>query len=62
MVKNSANAGDMHGFNAWSRKIPHAVEQLCPCATTTEACMPILFLKNCSRQLSSVMHSSDVKS
>ena len=22
-----------HGFNPWSRKIPHAVEQLSPCAT-----------------------------
>ena len=25
-----------HGFEPWSRKIPHAVEQLSPCATTTE--------------------------
>ena len=25
-----------HGFKPWSRKIPHAVEQLSPCATTTE--------------------------
>ena len=25
-----------HGFNPWSRKIPHAVEQLSPCATTAE--------------------------
>ena len=24
------------GFDPWSRKIPHAVEQLSPCATTTE--------------------------
>ena len=23
-------------FNPWSGKIPHAVEQLSPCATTTE--------------------------
>ena len=30
-----ANAGDT-GFDPWSRKIPHAVEQLRPCATTTE--------------------------
>ncbi|XP_073657573.1 serologically defined colon cancer antigen 8 isoform X3 [Tursiops truncatus] len=25
-----------HGFDPWSGKIPHAVEQLSPCATTTE--------------------------
>ena len=25
-----------HGFYPWSRKIPHASEQLSPCATTTE--------------------------
>ena len=25
-----------HRFNPWSRKIPHASEQLSPCATTTE--------------------------
>ena len=25
-----------HGFEPWSGKIPHAVEQLSPCATTTE--------------------------
>ena len=25
-----------HGFDSWSRKIPHAVEQLSPCTTTTE--------------------------
>ena len=24
-------------FDPWSRKIPHAVEQLSPCTTTTEA-------------------------
>ena len=35
MVKNPpANAG--HGFKPWSGKIPHAAEQLSPCATTTE--------------------------
>ena len=35
VVKNPpANAGD--GFNPWSGKIPHAAEQLSPCATTTE--------------------------
>ena len=26
-----------HGFDPWSRKIPHAVEQLSPCATTMES-------------------------
>ena len=36
VVKNpSANAGG-HGFVPWSRKIPHAAEQLNLCATTTE--------------------------
>ena len=28
------------GFNPWSGKIPHAVRQLSPCATTTEAPVP----------------------
>ena len=28
--------GRGHGFEPWSGKIPHAVEQLTPCATTTE--------------------------
>ena len=28
--------GRGHGFEPWSGKIPHAVEQLSPCATTTE--------------------------
>ena len=37
VVKNPpANAGDM-GSISWSGKIPHAAEQLSPCATTTEA-------------------------
>ena len=36
VVKNlPTNAGDM-GFDSWSMKIPHAAEQLSPCATTTE--------------------------
>ena len=35
MVNNPpANAGDR--FEPWSRKIPHAAEQLSPCTTTTE--------------------------
>ena len=29
-----------HGFEPWPGRIPHAVEQLSPCATTTEARMP----------------------
>ena len=29
-----------HRFDPWSRKIPHATEQLNPCATTTE---PVLW-------------------
>ena len=29
-----------HGFEPWSGKIPHAAEQLSPCATTTE---PVLY-------------------
>ena len=36
VVKNPpANAGDI-GSEPWSGKIPHAAEQLSPCATTTE--------------------------
>ena len=36
VVKNPpANAGG-HGFEPCSVKIPHATEQLSPCATTTE--------------------------
>ena len=35
VVKNPpANAGDV--FKPWSGKIPHATEQLSPCATSTE--------------------------
>ena len=38
VVKNPpTNAGDM---DSWSGKIPYAVEQLSPCATTTEARVP----------------------
>ena len=29
-----------HGFDPWSGKIPHAAEQLSPCATATEARVP----------------------
>ena len=36
VVKNPpANAGDT-GLIPWSRKIPHATQQLSPCTTTTE--------------------------
>ena len=37
MVKNPpANAGDVGSIPGWGTKIPHAVEQLSPWATTTE--------------------------
>ena len=43
------------GFEPWSRKIPHVVEQLNPCATTTEpACLePMLCNKrsHCNEKL-----------
>ena len=35
-VSESACQCRGHGFEPWSRKIPHAAEQLSPCATTTE--------------------------
>ena len=36
MLKNlPAKTGDL-GFNPWSRKIPHAAEQLSLCTATTE--------------------------
>ena len=35
--KESACQGRRHKFEPWSRKIPHAMEQLSPCARTTEA-------------------------
>ena len=34
--KESACQGRGHGFEPWFGKIPHAVEQLSPCTTTTE--------------------------
>ena len=34
--KESACHWKRHGFNPWSRKIPHAVEELSPCITTME--------------------------
>ena len=34
--KESACQCRRHGFDPWSRKIPHALEQLSPCATATE--------------------------
>ena len=37
VVKNlPASAEDTRSFDPWSRKIPHAAEQLSPCTTTTE--------------------------
>ena len=35
-----------HGFELWSGKIPHAAEQLGPCATTTEPARLELVLRN----------------
>ena len=34
--EESACQCEGHGFEPWSGKIPHAAEQLSPCATTTE--------------------------
>ena len=36
-TKESACQCSRHRFDPWSRKIPHATEQLSPCATTTES-------------------------
>ena len=36
VVKNPPANGRGHGFKPWSGKVPHAMEQLSPCATTTE--------------------------
>ena len=38
--KESASQCRRHRFNPWSRKIPHAMEQLSLCATTTETHTP----------------------
>ena len=38
--KKSACQCRRHGFDPWSRKIPHAAGQLGPCATTTETHTP----------------------
>ena len=35
--KESAYQCRRHGFDPWSRKIPHVMEQLSPCNTTTES-------------------------
>ena len=40
VVRNlPSNAGDVGSISGWSTKIPHAAEQLCPRATTREACI-----------------------
>ena len=36
MVKNPAASAEDAGLNSWSRRIPHATEQLSPRAATTE--------------------------
>ena len=33
-------SAEKHGFNPWSGRIPHALEQLSLCTTATEAQMP----------------------
>ena len=38
--KESAYQCRRYRFDSWSRKIPHATEQLSPCTTTIEACAP----------------------
>ncbi|XP_057411448.1 28S ribosomal protein S25, mitochondrial isoform X9 [Balaenoptera acutorostrata] len=35
-IKKILGKSEGHGFEPWSRKIPHAAEQLSPCATTSE--------------------------
>ena len=43
MVKNlHANAGDMDLIPDWRIKIPHAMGQVSPCTTTTEATVQLL--------------------
>ena len=39
VVKSSSQCRG-HRFNPWSRKIPHAAEQISPCATATEPTHP----------------------
>ena len=36
VVKNPPTNAGGHRFDPWAGKIPHAEEQLSPCATTTE--------------------------
>jgi len=53
VVKNPpANAGD--SFNPWSRKIPHAIEQISPCTTTTE---PMCRNYRSRRALETMLHN-----
>ena len=37
MAEESTCQCRAHGFDAWSGKIPHALEQLSPCTTMIEA-------------------------
>ena len=48
-----------HRLNPWSRKIPHAEEQLSPWATsaTSEACSPRANVREAHVQLESISHS-----
>ena len=34
--KESICQGKRHGFKPWSEKVPHALDQLSPCATAVE--------------------------
>ena len=40
VVRNLPGQCRKHGFDSWSRKISHAVEQLSPCTTTTDVAYP----------------------
>ena len=56
-VKNPpANAGKVGSIPGWETKIPHAVRQLSPWATTTESCVPQLEKKtmHCNSELHAV--------
>jgi len=60
VVKNPpTNAGDTGSIPGQGTKIPHAVEQLILCTTTTEACMPwcLFFTSTEQPQLSGTRES-----
>ena len=52
-----------HRFDSWSRKIPHAMGQLNPCATTTEpVCLPPVLHDKRSRRNEKPVHCSEEQS